>query len=412
MGLRGVFDTVAAPSTLVFVSYMLRLGVNRERIGIIVSLVSAAALTQLVSFPLTNRSRRLKRSVIALLLAEPVILAAGLLSVPLLPLSARLPAVAATAFVAAVMLHLTGPAREDWLSATIPPPQRGHYLGVRYRVYGLVCLATLLASGQIVERVAPGTTGAITVLLLAGCLAGSLAVFSLSRAVMPSSVERSEVKVLSLGGVLRNGPFMRYLLAMAVYAFPFTVGSPYYQVFYLEGLHLQPSVVSYIYIGYWIIRVSGAPAFGKVVDRVGSRRVAQAAAVIYVLFFVVISLSSAQRVWMVVAAWTMVSVADGAYNIALTAALYGTVEGSGSRPAYFAISTVVSTAVASLGALVGVALVTALRGAMLELGPFRLGQFHLLYVVCLGLMLACSQGARLLPGARARRGGPAQEASQ
>ena len=405
MGLRGLFETVAAPSTLIFVSYVLRLGVDREKVGIIVSLVSAAAVAQLLSFPLTNRARSRKRTVLIVAAGEPIILAAGLLIVPALPVGARLPVVAAAAFLAAVMLHLTGPVREDWLSATIPPPQRGRYLGNRYRVYGIVCLVSLLLSGQIAERVAPGRAEALTALLLVGCLAGALSVASLGRAAMPESVRSAQVDPRSLGGVIRNGPFMRYLLAMAIYNLPFTIGTPYYQVFYLEALRLKPTVVSFIYIGYWIVRLVGAPALGRVVDRIGSRRVALGSGVIYALFFVVMSLSSAERVWMVVAAWTMVSIADGAYNIALTAALYGTVEGAGSRPAYFAISSVVSTAVMSVGALMGVGLVTALRRAQVDVGPFHLAQFHLLYVVCAVLMAICSLGARLLPGRAGRSRG-------
>jgi predicted MFS family arabinose efflux permease len=386
---------------MVFVSFVLRLGVVKEKVGLIVAMVSAASVAQLLSFPLTNRARNRKRTILSVALLEPLFLAATVATVPLLPPAARLGALAAACFAAAAMLQLTSPVKEDWLSATIPPGLRGRYLGHRVRVYGIVSLAVLLIAGQVVERGGGGTT-VLAVLLGSGCLFGVLSVLSLRRASMPESVATATVGVRSFGAVVRNAAFMRYLLAMVVYALPFTVGAPYYQVYYIEALHLPKTTISYIYVGYWIVRLVGAPTFGRIVDRIGPRRVALGSGAIYVLFFLLLSSSSASRVWMVIAAWTLVAVADSSYNIALVAALYGTVEGSGSRPAFFAVSSVASTVVLAVGGLIGVAAVTALRGASLDLGPLHLGQFHFLFLGCAGLTAACTFGARLLPGGRAK----------
>jgi predicted MFS family arabinose efflux permease len=405
VGFRGFFETVASPGTLVFVAFVLRLGVEKEKVGLIVALVSVSAVAQLLSFTLTNRSRNRKRTILVVALGEPLLVAAMVLIVPLVPPAARLGTLAALTFAAAAMLHLTSPVKEDWLSAIIPRGLRGRYLGYRVRVYGIVCLGVLLASGQIAERWASRGTTVLALLLGSGCLFGLLSVLALRRATMPESVASGTVSLRSFGGVVRNASFMRYLVAMVVYALPFTVGAPYYQVFYLEALHLPKTTISYIYVGYWIVRLVGAPTFGKMVDRIGARRVALGSGVIYAAFFLILALSSAERVWMVIAAWTMVAVADASYNIALASALYGTVEGSGSRPAYFAVSSLASTAALAVGGLVGVAGVTALKGAHVAIGPFWLGQFHFLYLGCAALMVACTFGARLLPGRGGGRAG-------
>lgn len=398
VGFRGFFETVASPGTLVFVAFVLRLGVEKENVGLIVALVSVSAVAQLLSFTLTNRSRNRKRTILVVALGEPLLVAVMVVTVPLLPPAARFVTLAALMFAAAAMLHLTSPVKEDWLSALIPPGLRGRYLGYRVRVYGIVCLGVLLASGQIAERWASRGIPVLALLLGAGCLFGLLSVLALRRATMPESVASGTVSLRSFGGVVRNASFMRYLVAMVVYTLPFTVGAPYYQVFYLEALHLPKTTISYIYVGYWIVRLVGAPAFGGIVDRIGSRRVALVSGVIYTAFFLILALSSAERVWMVIAAWTMVAVADASYNIALASALYGTVEGAGSRPAYFAVSSLASTAALAVGGLLGVASVTALKGASLELGPFVFGQFHFLYLGCAALMTVCAFGARLFPG--------------
>jgi hypothetical protein len=403
-GLRGFLETVSLPTSMVFVSFVLRLGVEKEKVGLIVAMVGAASVAQLLSFALTNRARNRKRTVLSVALLEPLFLAATVAVVPLLPPAARLGALAAACFAAATMLQVTSPVREDWLSAIIPPGLRGRYLGHRVRVYGIVSLAVLLVAGQVAER-GGGDTTVLALLLGSGCLFGALSVLVLRRASMPESVATATVRLGSFGAVVRNAAFMRYLLAMVVYALPFTVGAPYYQVYYIEALHLPKTTISYLYVGYWLVRLVGAPTFGRIVDRIGPRRVALGSGAIYVLFFLLLSTSSATRVWMVIAAWTLVAVADSSYNIALAASLYGTVEGSVSRPAFFAVSSVASTAVLTVGGLIGVAAVTALRGVSLDLGPLHFGQFHFLFLGCAGLTAACTFGARLLPGGPARVAG-------
>jgi hypothetical protein len=93
----------------------------------------------------------------------------------------------------------------------------------------------------------------------------------------------------------------------------------------------------------------------------------------------------------------MVGVADAIYSIAVTVALYDSVPQTPGRPMYFAISNVLATGMACIGAAAAIPILEGLRDTTLQLGPFALGQFHCFYALCFLIMIPAMYGAVFFP---------------
>ena len=400
--LRSVYDTVCGGTTIVFVGFALSLGLAKERMGLVTTVISCACVLQLLGLMLANTVRDKKRYVITLALVEPAVLIAVVLLVPWLPPGLRLWALAAAVFVAAGSLHLTRPFSDNWVASVIPAGIRGRYLGRRFQAVSVFVIVATLAAGYAMERVGKENTVGLGVLLAAGGVFGILSVLALRPAHMPELVSSTRVTWRDLYGVFRVKGFRRYMMALAIYNFPFLFAVPYYQVFNLRILEMRASTIAYMTVGYFIMRIIATPFCGRFIDAVGERRAALICGPMYALFFLAFPLCSVDRVWPLMAAWAFVGLADAVYVIALTSALYKVVPEVPSRPAFFAVSNLFTLGAYGVGAFVAVPLLERLKHVPVRtVGPMLFDQFRFFYAGCGVVMFAAAFGALFLTGREA-----------
>jgi len=406
LSLRSVFVSVCAGTSFVFTAFALSLGLSKERMGFVTSVMSFACIIQTVSLIATTRVKDRKGFILSAAIAEPVLVIVAVVLVPYLPAALRLLALGAAVFMAAALLHLTQPLTDEWLASTIPAEIRGRYLGRRFQIMSLVLIVTTLALGPIAEWIGKTNTTGLSQLLAVGGLFGVLSVLALRWATMPAVSTTSRVEWHDIPRTFRSPGFKRYVLAVLIYSLPFFPTVPYYQVVNLEVLHMRESFIGYMMGGYYIVKIVAMPWVGRYVDRRGARHAMLVFGPAYVLFFAGYALSSAGRVWPAVMAWAVAGVADAAFPVAMTGALYAAVPEEPARPAYFAVNNLCSLATYGIGAVAAVPVLEALDGVHVSIGPIRLEQFQCFFAFCTLLMVPCMFGALLLAHPERQAAGP------
>ncbi len=387
VSLRSVCDTICGGTNFIFVGFALSLGVANERMGYVTSMLSLACLVQMLTLVLLPHIQDRKRFIIGLGLAEPALLVAMVLTLPFLPAALRLTVLAATAFLAAALLHLTRPLADDWLAVTIPAELRGRYLGRRFQTASACTIVTTLLAGFVVERYARGSTPILAIILALGGIFGVAAVLTLRTVTMPGARAAQAIAAADLRQIWHHREFRHYLLGIFIFNLPFYFACPYYQVFQLRVLNMGEGMISYMQTGYMVVKLAILPWAGRMAERYGPRRVILGCGVLYTTFFFLYPLSAPTRLWPVMGAWLLAAVPDALYTVALTAALYQAIpEQAPSRPAFFAVSNLVSLAFYGVGAQVAVTVLQRMRNAEVTVGPFIFGQFHLYYLGCAAAM--------------------------
>ena len=79
--------------------------------------------------------------------------------------------------------------------------------------------------------------------------------------------------------------------------------------------------------GYFVIKILLLPFFGRLVDRIGGRAMIYLASPLYIMLFAFYAISGPGRAWPVFVGWALTGIAEGAYGVAATTALYNVVPG-------------------------------------------------------------------------------------
>ena len=399
-GFRGVFDTVGGGSTFIFVGFACSLGLAKEQLGWLTFLVSSACLVQMAGIPLIRRARNKKRFALTLALSEPLVLIAAVLLAVFLPAPWRLYAFAAAVFVGAAFLQLSRPVTDDWVASTIPAELRGRYLGRRTQILSAAVIAATLAAGWFGERVGMSNTRGLGVIIIVAALCAITAVLVLRDAAMPDLAAESQPHWNDIHTILRTPPFVRLMLLTILYNLPFFLACPYYQAFNLEVARMPATMIAVMQSGYYAVKIVTLPLIGRLVDRWGARRSMLLSGLVYAAFFAAFLVCDAGRYWPLVLAWAVVSLADGAFGLALQSALYASVPETPARPSYFAAYNILTLVLYAAGSAAAVPLLERMKSLQLHVGPFVLGNFHILYGICAALMLVTLFAARLAPGSR------------
>ena len=418
LGFRAAFEAICASTGFIFVSFALSLGLEKERMGFIASAVSFACVLQMIGLIFTTRIRDKKAFIIKVGVVEPLLMIGAVLVVPFLPQGIRLYALGAVIFLAAAALYLVSPLTQDWIASTIPTGVMGRYLGRRFQVMSASIIVTTLIAGHVVERInktnaagvaehisKPNTFGLACVLAVGGVF-GIAAVLALRRATMPALSMGSHVTWSDILPTFKHRDYRRYIIAMLIYNAPFYIAVPYYQVFNLKILGMRESFIAYMFVAYYAVRILITPWLGRHVDRKGARWALLAFGPLYVLFFVGLVLSDQGRVWPTVVGWVLAGVADAAYSIGMTGALFLSVPRIATRPAFFAIFNLFALGIFGIGAILAVPILEALKDVHLAIGPLTLGQFQIFFGICTLMMIPCTLGALFL--ARQGRTRPAE----
>ena len=387
VGLRTFYDTTCGGGLFIFVSFALSLGLATERVGLIASVISFACLLQVVSVALVSFIPDKKRFILWVGMCEPLVFVAAVLAAAFLPPGLRLWALGAGIFLAGAANNLTRPLADDWLASSIPMAIRARYLGRRFQVASACTIVAMLAAGFVAERISKTDSFGLALALAGGGVFGVLAMLALRRAPMPGQSAFVRASWKDAREALRVRPFRNYLIGLTLYNLPFIVATPYYQVFNLKVLHMKESRIAYMTIGYLVVKLLATGACARYIHRRGIRRAIWACGPLYAAFFLSFSFCTPERTWPLFAAWAMAGIADVAFSIAATVALYDAIPETPARPIYFAIANVTSVGTFCIGGVVAVLILEALKNTAFQIGPFALGQFHCFYVLCFIVMI-------------------------
>ncbi|MCE9590026.1 MAG: MFS transporter [Planctomycetes bacterium] len=413
--LRAVYDVICAPTSLAFTTFALALGVPGDRMGIFSSLLYAASILQVLAIALNKSVRDKKSFVLALMLAESVIMIAAVLLLPFLPQGYHLPVLAVAAFLSAGSLHLSKPVLDDWVASTVPAPLRGRFLGRKTQLLSTVSMFTTLTVGFIAEALSrPGHTSVIGLgaVLAVGGVFGFLASIPMRSAMIPQTAAEAQADWSDMPGVFRHRPFRRFLVGIVIAALPFIFSIHYYQVYYIEVLHLDKRVIAYISVMAVVIRIILVPLIGRRLVRWGPRRTLRMATVMYVVFFALFTSTAVGGWWLMIPAWVFGAVGDALWVVAQASGVYAAVPHNNRRPAYFAVFNLVALGIYAVGGWLAVLIIEALKDVRLNLGAFELGQYPIFYLGCTLLMIPCVLGPSLMMGRREMRAYNAAEAAE
>jgi len=397
-GLRLWYDGVAGISGFVFVGFALALGVEKEKMGYLASAASLACIGQVIGILIANVVRDKKRYIMLLCLLDPLLFIATLIAVWYVPLSLRFPVLLLGVLLCAAVLQSASPLVAEWVASTIPTSLRGRYMGRRMQIFGAVAVTATLLIGIATQHLKvfgiPGYLG----ILLVGAVLGMLAVRPLRNIPLPAVSANARVDWSALPQVLRTAPFLRLLVGTVLFFLPFWMVAPYYQVYNLKILGLNEQTISWMMVGYYLLKIVLSPLAGQWVDRLGARVVIWLTSPIYIIFFVLYVISTPATWWLVMAAWTLVGVADALLTIAFNVSLFHVVPDTPARPAYFAFYNISVVLCAAVCAAVAAAIVSALARTTVISSPLHLGQFQLFFAIVLVVLLPCLLSTWLFPG--------------
>lgn len=382
VGLRSVYDYVCMVTGFLFIDYALSLGISKEMTGLFPAFVNLGGVLQLASLWIYNDVRRRKAFTLSLCYLEIIFTALAIIAGLFVPPQARLPVLAGLILLGVAASSLTRPTMDAWLASSIPERLRGRYLGIRYMVMSAVGAVGIYGIGTLAQRIPRNDTAGFALLLLVGCLFGATAIFFLHRIPMPHAENADAFHWRDLVDVLRNRPYIRFVLGMLIYEIPFFIGPVYYQVFYLRVLYMKESVISLVMVGYLAVKILLSPLFGRLVDRLGVRRLTLLVTPSYMLTFLGYMFCGPRNAWLIFILWALAGVGDGAFGVILYSALYATTPDTAKRQAFFAFYNLVMLLGTSIGAFAAVAIAEWLKDKSVTVGPFVLGQFHLLYAGC------------------------------
>ncbi len=403
---RSVYETFCGIGGFIFVTFILTLGIEKEKIGYLTSAVSFACIFQMAGLIALNRLGSPKQSVIRLAFIEPLLFITGILTLPHLPPSFRLPLLGLCVFLSASLLNLTRPLTDDWLALSIPGSIRGRYLGRRLQLSSVSLLLSLAAAG-VLARLTPNRPSSYALLLSAGACFGLLAVLALARAHLPPAFEIESFRPSDFTLIVRNRRFCKCLMAQFLYNLPFWFAMPFYQVFYLRILHMSEIHIAGLLTCYYLVKIFSSAPLGRWLDRTSPRHLMFWMNFSYLLLFFAFVISTPHRSWPLWVAWAITGVGDGGYFLALTQTLYQAVPDQGARKLFFVannlqlmISGAVLTALASV-------LAQSLRSTTWHLGPWTLTQFPILYFLCFLAFIPCGFLSLLfLPGSSEQKESP------
>jgi MFS family permease len=403
--LRSVYDTLCPVTFFIFANFALALGIQKEQMGVFTAVTSLACLAQVVTLLVINRICDRKRFVVLFGIIETSLVSLGVLTAFMLHgVAARFAVLVGLIGLAAAASFLTRPLTDEWLATVIPERVRGRYLARRQQITSAVMVTVSLLAGLVNDRITHARTMdhalGYLVILLGGGVFGLLAITMLNRAPMPASSESSQVRWTDIFQVFRHRPFILLVLGNLLIEVPFFIGCPYYAVFNLKVLHLSGVAISVMGVGYYLLKIVLSPLLGRWVDAAGPRRTLWWVVPLYLLSFSGYAFSTAAAPWPVFVGWTLAGIADGAYMVALNSGLFTVVPPQGGRQAFFAAYNLITFLANSLIAALGVKIVYWLKDRHADLGSFHFGQFHLLFLLCAGLLAVCMAGTALFPGAR------------
>jgi MFS family permease len=264
--MAGVTDHYATPVALF-------LGATVQQIGLITALPHLlASLSQFFSVKVIYWvGGRLKLLVRLVLCQASFILCIAAL--PLLNIGARVELLLVFLILAAVCGGLAGPAWGSLMSDYVPASKRGRYFGWRNRTVGAVTVASIIASGLLLNffhGVAYGT-GFFIIFTLAAT-ARYVSAYYITRMNEPPQKKdpASDFTFIMFLRRFRESNFLKFVVFSGCLNFAAYLAAPFFAVFMLRDLQFSYLTYMTLQVGSSVASLIALPLWGRHADLVGN----------------------------------------------------------------------------------------------------------------------------------------------
>lgn len=283
--------TAALTSGVILTAFALHLGASNLTVGILASAPFLGQLLQAPAVLLIERLRTRKAIAVISSIAGRSMLALMALAV-FLPAPLAISAVILGQFILCGLGAIGGCAWNSWLRDLAPQERLGAVFSQRTLYTTSVSLAAGLAAAFLLDRTTQGSAArdwAFAGLYLAGCTAGLVSAFVVSRMPEPQMPPRA-VGPSGLGELLRaplaDPNFRRLIHFLASWQFAVNLATPFFTVFIVRQLGFDMTFVMLLSVTSQVTNLLAVRSWGALSDRFAHKSVLMVAAPTYVLSIV------------------------------------------------------------------------------------------------------------------------------
>lgn len=259
-----------------FSAFAIFLGANNFQLGVLASLPPLmAGLSQFFTFSILSLFSSRKKMVCFFVFLQ------GLILFPML-LSSQVSGIPLEIYIALVTLYtmsgvLIGPLWNSWIGDLVPPQQRGTFFGKRNRILTVGTFLSMLMAGFVLrhyKEIHYELWGFILV-FCTGAFARSMSAYFLSRKMDPIQ-EHAGTRFRDFLEFVKN-IFQRnegrLILYMASINFAVFTSAAYIAPYLLRTLQFSYATYTLVISGVMLTKFLSSPFWGRVCDKLGTRRV-------------------------------------------------------------------------------------------------------------------------------------------
>lgn len=388
--LNTIFATLIGGTFLV--GFALEMGASSTQIGILSALPALLNLVQILGSYFVTKVGSSKRVCVAsAALYRLVWLLIALLPLLLFWSTGEWGAVAvliACLAVASLFASLSGVAWMTWITEMVPESVRGRFFGHRNMVAGAVGMVASLVAAQFIDRwQALSSTPSqrllgFSLLFGIGLAFGLWGLVGLRRIPDVPLPENSRDASFweELRRPLRDPGFRRWIVFSTVWGFAVGIGSPFFNVYMLETLHMQFSVIAILGLVSGITNTLGMRLWGSIIDNVGSKPLLAICSVgggVIPLMWVFTSPTNWSILWI---AHLLNGLAWSGIGLATSQLLMATAPREGASM-YFAVFAAITGIAGTVSPLIGGALGSAFASVTWQIGSTTLTGLQLLFIL-------------------------------
>ncbi len=288
-------------------------GISDSNIGIISSLLSFAALTQLF---LINYMKRLKKfKFLVTITALQRLLFALLFFIPLFPIGKEIKAIliAALYFIGQIFVQIGNPATQDWIASLVPSRLRGKYFSIKDSFAVFTVSSLMLVCGMILDYFKGRNI--LTGFILIGIIIFILVVINVvslslmkepkvsylneegkemhgrlaKKAKEKSQVTKSQSILSELREAVLDHKFRKAFSVQCLYTLAFYSCAPFNSSYYINDLKLSYTFIMVVSFILNLYRIYITPKLGRMADKHGMGKLLRFALFMLGLNFLVLA---------------------------------------------------------------------------------------------------------------------------
>lgn len=319
-------QTIAQLAGGTFIATLLAyIGVSDANIGIITSLASLAALSQLFTMRFTSSLKKCKLFVCYTALQR--ILLAFLYFIPFIPIpkTAKIVLLVACYFTAQIFAQIGTPATQDWIASLVPSRLRGRYLAIKDSVAVFVTATTMLLAGVIVDYLKKDN-----LLLAFSFIGGFIFILVIINVVCLSRMKEPKISYLNADGkemhgalakkaklestsikkdglrtefkyAFGSGKFRKAFFLNCLWLTSFYIVAPFNASFQIKELQLPYTYIMIVGFVGNLFRIAITKRMGKMGDRYGMARILKFALLSLGVYYLIMAFATPSNAYVFIA---------------------------------------------------------------------------------------------------------------